>query len=231
MKLTPIKKARHYKGVVQQIRRSVESGELKEGDRLPSERDLAAGLGISRGAVREAISSLETAGTVEIRPGVGIFLREGGTKNIVSTIDGVLRPRNAQLVEMLEVRQGVETQAAYLAALRADGQSVARIEASYRSLEEAVGRGEIGTGEDFAFHLAIVEASGNRMLGEVIQLVSGQFRDGIEESRRESMSIPGQSRAILLEHADILQAIKAGDPARTRDSMWKHLENVRARYL
>jgi len=231
VKLTPITKARHYKGVVEQIRRSIESGELEEGDRLPSERELATGLGISRGAVREAISALETAGTVEIRPGVGIFLREGDTKHLVSEIDGILHPRNTHLVEMLELRQGVETQAAYLAALRADWQSVGRIEASYRSLEEAVGRGQIGTEEDFAFHLAIVEASANRMLGEVIQLVSARFRDGIEESRRESMSVPGQSQAILLEHADVLQAIKVGDAGRARDSMWKHLENVRARYL
>jgi GntR family transcriptional repressor for pyruvate dehydrogenase complex len=231
VKLTPIKKVRHYKGVVEQIGRSVEAGELKGGDRLPSERELAAGLGISRGAVREAISALETAGTVEIRPGVGIFLRDGGARNLLSAIDGILHPSNAHLVEMLEVRQGVETQAAYLAALRADGSSVDRIEATYRSLKEAVGRGRIGTEEDFSFHLAIVEASGNRLLGQLIQVISGRFRDGLEESRRESMSVPGQSQAILLEHADILQAIKDGDAGRARDSMWTHLENVRSRYL
>lgn len=198
---------------------------------MPSERELAAALGISRGAVREAISALETAGTVEIRPGVGIFLDGGGAREVVARIDGILESRGAHMVEMLELRQGVETQAAYLAALRADGKLVDGIEAAYSVLDAAVGAGLIGTEEDFAFHLAVVEASGNRMLGEVIELVSGRFKNGLEKSRKESMSILGQSRTILLEHRDILEAIKAEDAERARASMWKHLENVRARYL
>jgi GntR family transcriptional repressor for pyruvate dehydrogenase complex len=231
VKLTPIKKARHYQGVVEQVRRSIEYGELKAGDRLPSERDLASALGISRGAVREAISSLETARIVEIRPGVGVFLRDDGAKEIVSRIDSILNSRDAHLIEMLELRQGVETQAAYLAALRADERLVNGVEEAYRDLERAVEGGRVGAEEDFRFHLAVVEASRSPMLGEVIELVSGRFKDGLEESRKESLSIPGQSQAILLEHREILEAIRAGEAQRARDRMWSHLENVRARYL
>lgn len=231
LKLTPVKKVRHYQAVVEQVKRSIEAGELRVGDKLPAERELAVALAISRGAVREAISALEAAGTVEIRPGVGIFLKGDGTTEIVSRIDDILNSHKAHLVEMLELRQGVESQAAYLAALRADERLAGVIEAAYRGLEEAVGSGRIGTEEDFGFHLTVVEASGNRMLGEVIELVSGRFKNSLEESRRESMSIPGQSRTILLEHRDILDAVRSGDAERARDSMWRHLENVRARYL
>ena len=110
----------------------------------------------------------------------------------------------------------METQAAYLAALNADGKLVDGVEAAYGALDAVVGAGRIGTEKDFAFHLAVVEASGNRMLGEVIELVSGRFKNGLEKSRKESMSIPGHSRTILLEHRDIVDAIKAEDAERAR---------------
>jgi GntR family transcriptional repressor for pyruvate dehydrogenase complex len=228
---TPIKKARAYQGVMEQVKRSVEAGELSAGERLPSERELAAALSISRTAVREAISALESAGIVEIRPGVGVFLKKDSPQEIVQRIDDALNPDGAYLVELLELRQGIETQAAYLAALNADERLKDEIAEAYAILKKAVRRDQLGTEEDFRFHLAVVNASGNRMLGQVIKLVSGRFKDGLEESRKQSLSIPGQSQAILLEHEEILRAIQAGEAEKARDSMWRHLDNVRTRYL
>jgi GntR family transcriptional repressor for pyruvate dehydrogenase complex len=216
---------------MEQVKRSVEAGELSAGERLPSERELAAALSISRTAVREAISALESAGIVEIRPGVGVFLKKDSPQEIVQRIDDALNPDGAYLVELLELRQGIETQAAYLAALNADERLKDEIAEAYAILKKAVRRDQLGTEEDFRFHLAVVNASGNRMLGQVIKLVSGRFKDGLEESRKQSLSIPGQSQAILLEHEEILRAIQAGEAEKARDSMWRHLDNVRTRYL
>lgn len=231
MRLRPIKKTRAYQGVIEQIKRSVEAGELRAGDRLPSERELAVALSISRTAVREAISALESAGTVEIRPGVGVFLKQDSPGEIIQRIDKALNPDVAHLIELLELRQGVESQAAYLAALKADEHLKDEIAEAYINLEKVVMSGQLGTEEDFRFHLAVVNASGNQLLGQVIELVSGRFKEGLEESRKQSLSIPGQSQAILLEHEEILRAIQAGEAEKARDSMWRHLDNVRARYL
>lgn len=231
MKLVPLKKARYYEDVIGQIKDSIESGELTAGDKLPSERELAEALSISRTAVREAISALGFAGILDIRPGVGIFLVEDGSDAILSKINGILDRRGVYMVELLELRQGVESQAAYLAASRATEQQKFRIREAYRELEKAVASGRVGSEEDFRFHLSVVEASGNQMLGQVIELVSGRFKDGLEESRKESLSIPGQSKKFLLEHEEILHAIEAGEAEEARDSMWRHLENVRIRYL
>lgn len=231
MKLVPLKKIRFYENVIEQIKESVELGELKAGDKLPSERELAVALKISRTAVREAISALEFAGILDIRPGVGIFLVEDGSDVILSKINSILDRRGVYMVELLELRQGVESQAAYLAASRATEQQKSSIREACRDLEKAVVSGEVGSEEDFRFHLSVVEASGNQMLGQVIELVSGRFKDGLEESRKESLSVPGQSKKILLEHEEILNAIEAGEAEEARDSMWRHLENVRIRYL
>lgn len=231
MRLNPIKKTRFYQEVINQIKSSVEAGELRPGDKLPSERQLAAALSISRTAVREAISALESAGIVEIRPGVGIFLTDGSSDEILLGINGILNRRSVYLVELLELRQGVESQAAYLAASRATEQQKHRMREVCRDLERVVLQGEVGSEEDFRFHLSIVDASANQMLRQVIELVSGRFKDSLEESRKESLSIPGQSQRIFLEHEEILQAIEAGKAEEARDSMWRHLENVRIRYL
>lgn len=231
MKLSPLKKVRFYENLIEQIKTSIEFGELKAGDKLPSERELAAALSISRAAVREAISALEFSGIVEIRPGVGVFLAGNSSEEILLKINNILERRGGHLVELLEMRQGVESQAAYLAASRAVDEQKRKVRRAYLDLEEAVEGGHIGSEEDFRFHLSVVDASGNQLLGQVIELVSGRFKDSLEESRKESLSIPGQSEKILLEHKEILEAIESGEAERARASMWDHLENVRVRYL
>lgn len=231
MDLGPLKKTRFYSSVIERIKDSIESGELRPGAKLPSERELAAGFSISRTAVREAISALEFSGSVEVRPGVGIFLVDTNLEEIIAKVSAMVDGPDTKLIEMLELRQAVESQAAYLAASRATRQQKLNIREAYRNLEGVVTIGEMGAREDLRFHLSVVLASGNQMLEQVIELVSGRFEEGLTESRMESLSVPGQSKKILLEHKEILAAIEASEPERSRDSMWRHLENVRIRYL
>lgn len=232
MDLRPLTKTRFYTSVIERIKLAVKSGDLQPGDKLPSERELATALSISRTAVREGISALEFSGAVEIRPGVGIFLVEdAGVNEIIARVSAVVNDGDTILTELLELRQAVENHAAYLAASRAIEHQKLYIREAYRDLEKAVASGTVGSEEDFRFHLSVVKASGNRMLEQVTELVSGRFKAGLEESRKESLSIPGQSKKILLEHKEILRAIEAGQAKEAHDSMWRHLENVRIRYL
>lgn len=216
--------------MIEQIKQSIQLGDLNAGDKLPSERELAAALSISRSAVREAISVLQSAGTVEIRPGIGVFLIEGKADDLILRINYILDQRSSHVLELLELRQGVESQAAHLAALRADDTAKHNILQSYMKLESAVSRNEVAADEDFQFHLAVVQASGNQMLNDVIRLISGNFKEGLVQSRKESLSIPGKTRIVLSEHKEIMEAIAAGDAEKARLTMWRHIENVKRRF-
>lgn len=231
MKMSPVHKQRVYQSIVDQIKQSVERGELRPGDRLPSERDLAEGLSVSRSAVREAITALEAARLIRVMPGIGVFLEEDRNQDLVARLNEIVVQPDSSLIELLEVRQAIEGQAASLAAMRRTEADVRGIREALEALEQSVDGGSLAAEEDFAFHLCIVEAAHNRMLLETVRLFADKCLLGLYKSRSESMGIPGKSRAVLAEHRLIYEAIQEQDAERARQSMWEHLQNVKSRYL
>lgn len=231
MKLEPIQKQRVYQNIVEQFKKSIERGELKPGDRIPSERELALELSVSRSAVREAISVMEAARLIRIMPGVGMFLEEDPNKDLLIRLNEIIQGSNTSLVQLLEVRQAIESQAAYLAAMRRTETDLAKLEQNFDLLRQSVEHNVVAAEEDFQFHLSVVEAAYNPMLMETLKVFSDQWRSGLLKSRSQSIMIPGQSRVVLEEHRKILQAIADKDPIGARQAMWQHIYNVRSRYL
>lgn len=234
LKLSPIKKTRVYKTIIEQIKESIKRGELKPGDKLPSERELAERLSVSRSAVREAFSALESSGVVDTLPGTGIFLKKDSNEELIHAIDGILQNKGNDLdiVELLEVRQGIEVQAAYLAALRRTDQDLKRIKKAYENLEKAAKSGKVAAEEDLEFHISVVKASHNQMLLQIIKLFLNKFYHSIEKFRIEDMKIPDQQKISLdIEHLNIYQAIEEKDTEKAQNAMWKHYENVKLSYL
>ena len=125
--MEPIKKKRIYEYVIERVKVAIETGELKPGDKLPSEREMAKMLNVSRAAIREALSVMETAGMLEIKTGIGVFLIEDHLENLIDRINILLVSKGFQIVEVLELRQGIESQAAYLAAQRATEKEIIEI--------------------------------------------------------------------------------------------------------
>ncbi|MFV9511414.1 MULTISPECIES: FadR/GntR family transcriptional regulator [Tepidibacillus] len=226
----PIKKKRVYQIVIERIKSSVESGQLKPGDKLPSEREMAKLLQVSRSAVREALSVMEYYGMVEIKTGIGVFLVEGQIHQLLNKMNILLFDDGIQLVEVLEVRQGIESQAAYLAAKRATLEDLTKIKKALTKLEKAVIENKIAAKEDYEFHRAVVQASKNQMLMQMIYLIADYFILGLNKSRGESLKIPGRSQQILNEHKEIYDAIVAKDPNLASKKMWDHLEHVKSRF-
>ncbi|WP_246079018.1 FadR/GntR family transcriptional regulator [Paenibacillus piri] len=227
----PVQKQRVYQMIIEQIKTSIERGELHPGDRLPSERDLAEALSVSRSAVREAVSVLESARIVKIAPGIGVFLEEDRNKDVLAKLNEIVSPQNTNLIELIEVRQAMEVQAAYLAALRRTDADLRAIQSALDALERSVKAGQVAAEEDYLFHLRVVEAAGNQMLMESVKFFSDKCLAGLHESRSQSLGIPGKSRAVLEEHQLIYSAIEQRNADRARDMMWEHLQNVKARYL
>ncbi len=138
--LRPVKRTRLYEDVVAQIQRLVRTKKLPPGDRLPSERELAAALGIGRTSVREALRTLDSMGLIEVRSGQGAFLCNIGLDPYLATIreslSFLLDVKEESLVELWEVRQGLEEQIAPLAARRREEPHLAKL----RRLTKEMGR-------------------------------------------------------------------------------------------
>jgi GntR family transcriptional regulator, transcriptional repressor for pyruvate dehydrogenase complex len=227
MNFNQIKKTRVYEQVIEQIKQFLESGQIKAGDKLPSERELAGMLNVSRSVIREAMSVLNASGVLNIRPGIGVFIVNDEESNLMKRIDRALNRATLDLKELLEVRQGLECQAVYLAALRAAPKDINRIEEAYLSLEQAVMEKRVAAQEDYAFHEAIIRASQNETLMEMMRLLSERLLVGLQESRSKSMKQPRRTEYVLNQHKEILKAVVDRDADLARNLMFNHLENVK----
>jgi len=157
----PLGPAKNRTGeVVERLAAEIASGRLAPGARLPTEQEMTAALGVSRTVVREAVAALRAEGLVETRQGVGAFVvRDVQRRPFRIDPDGLRSI--AEVVQIIELRTGVEVEAASLAAERASVGSRRRIASALSAIDVALSRGESAIDEDFAFHQAIAAATEN----------------------------------------------------------------------
>lgn len=227
MTFNPIKKNRASKIVIDQIKTAIQKGEFLPGDKLPPERDLAKQFSVSRGVVREAISVLESKGVVEVKPGKGVFLSTNPQEDLFELLNSLVENENSSLIELLELRQSIESQAAYYAAQRRTQRELDKIEDALNKLEACFLEGKVAAEEDFQFHMAVAEASHNSMMVHTLRLIADVIIQGLYEARSDALLIPGQAKIAMEEHKKIFQAIKDKDPESARNAMINHLENVK----
>jgi GntR family transcriptional regulator, transcriptional repressor for pyruvate dehydrogenase complex len=214
--------------VVERIRSDIGSGRLRPGDRLPTEQDMIASLGVSRTVVREAVAALRAEGLVITRQGVGAFVADDMRLRPFRIAPGGLRSI-AEVLQVMELRTGVETEAAGLAAERATAANIEAIEAALETFDRAIGGGDLAVAEDFAFHRGIAAATGNPHFSSFLEFL-GRFIIP-RQSVRIAMPDPrGYLAAIQAEHRQILAAIRARSAAKAQAAMRRHLSNSRERY-
>jgi GntR family transcriptional repressor for pyruvate dehydrogenase complex len=148
----PVKKTRIYEEIVNKIKAMVEKGELTAGDRLPSERDLSAAFRVSRPSVREALKTLESHGYLEIRQGEGTFISRDPIESFIEPFAAIILTEKEYQIQILEMRQQIEPQIAWLAAERATTDEMSRMEKTLNLQEEKVRIGETGAELDKIFH-------------------------------------------------------------------------------
>ncbi len=159
-----IQKIQMHELVYEKLKEIILSGKFKEGDYLPPQPEIAQKLGISRSALRGAVLLLREMGIVEVTPGKGTIL-----KSVKFPADGksVLRgihDYKDQILELLELRRGIEIEAAGLAAERATDQQIAKLREAYKCLEMNTRNNDNGTEADLNFHLVLVEISGKKII-------------------------------------------------------------------
>jgi GntR family transcriptional repressor for pyruvate dehydrogenase complex len=209
----------------QRILRMIESGELEVGDKLPGERSLASQLGISRSSVREAIRYLEAMGVVDTRVGLGTYVvNTMPIATIASSLSAWLSENRSEVIQVFEVREPLETQAAALAAARADDEAISEMEETLDRMAAEIEKGDTQavTELDNRFHYLLGEATGNHLLHQVLESI----QDLLMESRYAILSIPGRPERSLAEHREVLDAVRRSDPKAASEAMHVHLGNA-----
>ncbi len=217
--MRPMPKSRLYEQLVERLLALIAEMQLTAGDRLPPERELSAGLGVSRASVRQALVVLEVQGLVEVRHGEGAVLLETPRDSAVMT---ALRAHTRRLSEVIEAREALEVKLAALAAARRSDVDLARIEEALEEMQQDVARGGRGLEGDELFHGAVTAAARSGLLADLMAEISMAIR----ESRIESLSQPGRPERSLASHREIARAIRAQDPVAAARAMDEHIRLV-----
>jgi GntR family transcriptional regulator, transcriptional repressor for pyruvate dehydrogenase complex len=207
------------------ILNSIIEGEFKEGDRLLTEHALAERFSTSRPTVREALARLRADGIIVTRRGSGTTIGRRPDPDVrrfapLETLSDIRR--------CYEFRVVTEAGAAELAALKADDADLRAIQDAWDELERVVEAQQgIGAKDDFAFHLAVARASKNQFFITVLSFMEEQVVFSMNLSRNLSLvKTLERQRLVQREHRDVLDAIRAKDPARAGQAMKAHLESA-----
>lgn len=223
----PIRPKKLSEEIVDQIKELISRGDLGPGQRIPSERELATLLGVSRPSVREAIMVLEAMGFLESRQGGGTYVRSLADVTMADPLANMVERRDPRMLHALtEVRIGLETWSAYLAAKRAEEPELSRLRELYTIMEEQAGNGGWDPEIDFQFHLTITAASHNTLQVHILNTIQNLFQTTIMVALGEFYSKEGYIEVLLNHHREILEAIEARDPERARTAMINHLSLV-----
>ncbi len=216
-----VRKNKVYEEVARQIERLILK-KLKPGDKLPSERELAEMLQVSRSSIRDAIRGLELRGVVEPRQGAGTIVREASADSVVNPFAHALKRRREMVSELLDFRKMLEPPLAARAATHASADEISEMEEILQRQEAKLSRGETTIGEDAEFHYAVALASGNSVVLKVLDIVMDLLRD----TRERSLQVEGRPRKSLIGHQRILAAIKRQDAESAKAAMRRHIEDV-----
>jgi len=221
----PLNQGRAFESVVRQIREAIYAGKLKQGDKLPTEREMAAQFAVSRAAIRSAVLSLEQSGLLEIRKGPkgGFFIRELDFKSMRDSLNDLIQLGRASITDLTEARSIIEPNTAALAAKRATAEDLDKLTESIRIFKDRVAEGLPPKPADLQFHICIAEAAKN----PVIVLMMRSLMDLLYKNIGSYFLSPKPGKSIGVQHHKILEAIKTGDSESARINMLKHLEAMR----
>jgi len=224
--LEAVEARRLYRQVADQLRALIDSGEYAVGSRLPTERDIAEQLKVSRPTVREALIALEVEGRVRIRVGSGIYVSEpaalASPLPVTAMIEGPF--------ELLRAREFIEGAIAEQAARVATPEDLARIDASLHAMANTQHPGDASMIHDRAFHVAVAGCLDNAVLVRVVGELFDQRLNPYFAKLAHYFENPESWRAALSEHQAIRDAIAARDPEAARLTMREHLVRSQERF-
>ncbi|GGA86041.1 GntR family transcriptional regulator [Brucella endophytica] len=218
--------------VADALRSRIEAGEYAPGDKMPTELVLVEKFSVSRTVIREAIAELRADGLLQSRQGAGVFVL--GPKQHAGTLKLFTHATDkiSDIIEELELRIGIEVEAAGLAAARSSPAQEAAIQAELYHFSTLVAEGKPTDAADFRFHVAIAAATNNARFKAFLEQIGKRIIPRVKF--RTVMGgvdpLPSRDQIILAEHAAIADAILAQDPDQAREAMRRHLLTGIMRY-
>ena len=208
--------------VAEHVRRHIETGELRPGDRLPAERELARALGVSRPTVRSGLKALAAMGVVHSRRGAGTFIAEGPPDLGREPLGLLAALHGFTSDEMFEARLVLEVGVAGLAAEHAPAEHLATMAEELTEMFAAVSDPQAFLVHDVRFHQALGAGCGNRVLAALVEMVAAQFY----EHRRRTVGRARDLRESAELHRRIFRAVRSGNADAAREAMAEHLKRA-----
>lgn len=220
-----VKTSRLYEQIVQQVEDSILKGQLKPGDQLPAERDLAQRFGVSRTAVREAVKALREKGLVEAYSGRGTFVTNGTSHAIRQSLDLLIRINQQEgWTHLAELRYILEPEIAALAAPRIEEQLLTTMREAVATMDRNLHDPDAYVEADLDFHLALAEAAENPLILSLLDSIVGLLR----EQRSRIFNVDGGPERGQFHHKRILAAVETRNADAAREAMRAHLQQVLA---
>lgn len=211
--LTPPPRPRLYEEVARRIIVFIQGLDLSPGARLPSERELAHRLSVSRTSVRQAVVALSTRGVIEVRPGDGMYVREIPSRGLLEATVGLPD------TDVSDAREAIEVKLAELAAIRRTTDDLEAMERSIDAMAADIDAGGIGRDAAKEFHTVVTRAAQSAVLARLMAALSSEF----DAARVISLAHPDRPRRSLEHHRLIVRAIRAADPDAAAKAMRLHL--------
>jgi GntR family transcriptional regulator, transcriptional repressor for pyruvate dehydrogenase complex len=216
--------------VAEALMRKIVAEELPAGAQLPSEQMMAASFGVSRTVIREAISRLKSEGLVDTRQGRGAFVRIDRADVPLRLGIDASNPLSS-LLNILELRLGLDTEIATLAALRRTRDQMTAIQRALKDIDRASDAGRDAVAEDLEFHLAIAQGAQNPLFFQLIRHLGGSFYSGIAVTRANEERAEELAKETRSEHRAIALAISKKDANAAAAAARTHIENASKRLL
>jgi GntR family transcriptional repressor for pyruvate dehydrogenase complex len=222
----PVDRRRTYELVADRLLDMIAAEGLAPGTALPTERDLSAAFAVGRSSVREALRMLESQGVIVAASGSS-FVVAAAARPLQRSLRVVMSLRqDPSLAELFELRRIVECEAAALAAERHEAEHLERMDAALDEMVAglAAGRADTFIDADVRFHLAVSEATGNRLLAETMEAI----RDVLRSALAAIFEVPHSAERAIDEHRTIRTAIARGNAEGARRATRTHLDRVEA---
>ena len=223
---TPVQSIKVFEQIADQIEQRILNGELRSGDRLPTERVLAEQFQASRTAVREAMKILAQKGLVEMRPGRGTIVINGAPEAMQNSIGLVMKLQVGEVGgsdNLVEVREILETEIAALAAARATEDEITAMREAIRVMDVSLSDADAYIAADNQFHRALAKATQNSL----ILILIDSIVNPLSEQRKHIFAVEGGPERGQFHHRRILESIIRRNPENARAAMHAHLQQVR----
>lgn len=220
-----IRKGKLSEIVVERLNSRIRSGELKAGERIPTERALAEDMGVSRTVIREAIRIMVDRNVLELRNGCG-YVRQLSFGEILDNISGNIVLDETSMLEIMEVRAVLENYIVGKAAENILPGQVEELQDSINKMRLLMEEGQYGFMEEETFHRGLVDAAGNNTMKSIYRLCEGLLSGTLRETWRVAEALGAHNTAVD-DHQAILDAVKAGNAEDAEKRMKAHMDYAR----